>query len=69
MACEFTRRDWADVLGEVEIGEVGFEPGGVRRLKHKHLAAVPGGVRAVQLAGLDVERRAGQVLLALVALL
>ena len=39
---------------------------GVSRPEHENLAALLGAVRAVQLARLDVKRRAGQVLLALV---
>ena len=36
------------------------------RPEHENLAALLGGVRAVQPASLDVQRRAGQVLLALI---
>jgi len=53
-------------LGEYEIAEVGFLRRSVSRPEHKNLAALLGAVRAMQLAGLGVKRRAGQVLLALV---
>jgi hypothetical protein len=53
-------------LGDVEIAEICFLRLGVSRPELESLAAFLGGARAVQPAGLDVKRRAGQVLLALV---
>src|SRR5215510_9633672 len=53
-------------LGEGEIGEIGGLLRGAFRPQDEKLASVLSGVRAVFLAGLEMQRSAGLVLLALV---